>query len=100
MTESGRTEFNRQRKFSRAYQIEAMATVDEKTFRSRITIQCESFEQADIMCQVLSVDEELQPNKLILKYSTNKDSMTEDPPQLFVYVRQHFLTFHLYLHQL
>eukprot|EP01033_Poteriospumella_lacustris_P001328 gene1328-970_t len=52
------------------------------------------------MCQVLSVDEELQPNKLILKYSTNKDNMTEDPPQLFVYVRQHFLTFHLHLHQL
>ena len=85
VTESGHTEFNRQRTVSRVYQIEAMATVDEKTFRSRITIQCESFEQADIMCQVLSVDEELQPNKLILKYSTNKDSMTEDPPQLFVY---------------
>lgn len=67
-----------------------MATFDDKTFRSRITIQCESFEQADIMCQVLSVDEELQPNKLILKYSTNKDSMTEDPPQLFVYAAKHF----------
>ncbi len=59
-------------------------SANDKKFRSRITIQCDSHEQADIMCQVLSVDEELQPNKLILQYSTNKDSMTEDPPQLYV----------------
>lgn len=57
---------------------------DDLPFHSRIAIQCQSVEQAEIMCQVLSVDEELQPNKLVLTYSTNKDSMTEDSPQLFV----------------
>lgn len=57
---------------------------EELPFHSRITIPCESVEQAEIMCQVLSVDEELQPNKLVLTYSTNKDSMTKDSPHLFI----------------
>lgn len=56
-----------------------------KRYRSRIVLKCENMEQAQIMQQVLAVDEELQPHKLVLTYSTNAGQITGEGPQLIMY---------------
>jgi tRNA threonylcarbamoyladenosine modification (KEOPS) complex Pcc1 subunit len=56
-------------------------------FHSRIVLQFQSPEQAEIVRKVLSVDEELQPQRLTISFSTSQDHMSDEHqanPQLIM----------------